>query len=117
MNNKNDARVASGTMRLARAAGLAAGCALAAMAMTGSASAAMSEDACQKLTPEEFAQAVDDGQCLLEAQPAAGPQLADKRGTHNGDHDGRPTGGRPARTVEGPVDGGDEGDGDTCHHE
>ncbi len=93
---------------LALSATFAAGCAIVAATIPGSVKAAMTEDACQRLPPEELVSAVDQGLCTLDVLPAAGPPplLAESSGTageQNGDGDGP--------QVDGPDGGGTEGGG------
>lgn len=91
---------------LALSASFAAGCAIVAATIPGSVKAAMTEDACQRLPPEELVSAVDQGLCTLDVLPAAGPpplhaESSGTAGEQNGD----------GSQGDGPDGGSTEGDG------
>jgi hypothetical protein len=66
---------------------MAAAAACTVMALQATSAAAMTADDCQKLSAEALMLAVDQGICMLDVLPSAGPpQVADRGNT--GEHDG-----------------------------
>lgn len=80
-------------------------------AMVASQGSAMTLDACERLTPEELVLAVEQGRCVLDVLPAAGPppQLAEDSGT-TGEQNGG--GGSSGSGGDGASGGGDASGGD-----
>jgi hypothetical protein len=130
------------TARLALFAAMAAGCATVLQPTPGWSAATMSGEDCRELALEDLMQAINDGICMIDALPAAGPQVANRgtTGSHDNDRDpptgGGGSGGTGSEGDDGgegegddggdPPDNGDDGDGDdggdtgynpcTCHH-
>jgi hypothetical protein len=97
--------------RLALAVAVMSG-AISLLALTTPALAALSEAACQQLTPAALIDAVDQGLCTLDLLPAAGPSpsLAESGGT-TGEHQGNGDGGSSQGGDPGGGSGSDPGGG------
>ena len=98
--------------RLALCAGLATGCLLGASSLNHAA-AAMTKEACNALSAEEFVRAVDDGLCAFDLLPAAGPPalLADNSGTTGEQSDGQGDGSEGHGSGSGDGSSGGDGSG------